>query len=224
MTHVEDPRLVATRLSALDAALKILQEDGIVAVSHGAVSKATGISRSTLYRHWPEVDQLRIDAIKRATRPSKVTPRTNGPLRADLTWLLSFLLVALNETPWGQIAPHVIAAAATNDEARTVINNFMKERIAGVEAVFTAAEARGEVPPGGPTRHLAEMAVAVPYFRRLIAGVPLDHDWLVSHVDRICRLAEAPLSQCRVQKRGVISAGCKSTGLPRADGDQDTPD
>jgi hypothetical protein len=74
-----------------------------------------------------------------------------------------------------------------------VINDFMKERISSVEAILAAAEVRGELPPGVPVRHIVEMAIAVPYFRKLIVGSPLDQDWLDSHVDLICRLAEGPL-------------------------------
>lgn len=192
MKKLEDPRLVATRNLALEAALDILQQEGVLAVTHASVGKATGISRSTLYRHWPEIDRLRNDAFKRAATPSKTAPKTNGPLRTDLTWLLNILMTALNETPWGQIAPQVIAAAATDDEARTLINDFMKDRIANVEAVFAAAEARGELPSGLPIRHLVEIAIAVPYFRKFILGASLDEDWLDSHVELICRLAENP--------------------------------
>lgn len=195
MKKTEDPRLIATRNLALDAALSILQEEGVLAVTHASVSKTTGISRSTLYRHWPEINRLRNDAFKRAATPSKFAPKTDGPLRTDLTWMLGMLMAALNETPWGQIAPQVIAAAATDQEARNVINDFMKERIANVEAVFAAAEARGELPPGEPVRHLVEMAIAVPYFRKLVVGLPLDHNWLDSHVDFICCLAERSRSQ-----------------------------
>ena len=74
-----------------------------------------------------------------------------------------------------------------------MINDFMKERISSVEAILAAAEARGELPPGVPVRDIVEMAIAVPYFRKLIVGSPLDQDWLDSHVDLICRLAEEPL-------------------------------
>jgi len=192
MTKPEDPRLIATRNIVLDAALIILQEEGVLSVTHASISAKTGISRSTLYRHWPKLDQLRNDAFKLASRPPGISPKTNGPLRADLTWLLGILMAALNETPWGQIAPQVIAAAATDQQARSVINDFMKERTASVEAIFAAAEARGELPPGAPVRYLVEMAVAVPYFRKLIAGLPLDHDWLDAHVELICRLAKGP--------------------------------
>ena len=195
MSKSEDPRLTATRTVVLDAALEILQNEGVLAVTHGSISAKTGIARSTLYRHWPKLDQLRNDAFKRAATPPSIAPKTNGPLRADLSWLLGILMAALNETPWGQIAPQVISAAATDQEARSVINDFMSERIATVEAVFAAAEARGELRQGVPVRQLVEIAIAVPYFRKLIAGLPLNHEWLDSHVDRVCRLAEAPVSQ-----------------------------
>ncbi|MDX8385404.1 MAG: TetR/AcrR family transcriptional regulator [Gallionella sp.] len=197
MKKIEDPRLIATRNLALDSALILLQEEGVMAVTHASVSKATGISRSTLYRHWPEIGRLRIDAFKLAATPPKIAPQTNGPLRADLTWRLNILMEVLNEMPWGKIAPQVIAAAATDHEARNVLNDLMKERIASVEAIFAAAEARGEIPPGGPTRHLIEMAISVPYFRKFIDGSPLDQNWLDSHVDLICYLAERPISQKR---------------------------
>lgn len=131
------------------------------------------------------------ETFKRAAKPPEIEPiPPGGPLRADLIWTLNALMVALNETPWGQIAPQIIAAAATDREARSVINELMKERIAGVELIFKAAEGRGELPPGTPVRHIVETAIAVPYFRKLIVGAPLDQQWLESHVDMICRMTQ----------------------------------
>ncbi len=188
----EDPRIIATRNLALDAAQNILQEEGVLAVTHGAVSKATGISRSTLYRHWPRLEAMRNDAFLRAATSPNFAPMTNGPLRTDLGWMMGKLTTALNETPWGHVAPQVIAAAATDKQARAVIEGFMKDRIASLEDVFVAARARGELREGTPVRQLIEMAIAVPYFRKLIAGLPLDQEWLDSHVDLIYRLATLP--------------------------------
>lgn len=201
MNKLEDPRLVATRNQALDAALAILIEEGVLAVTHASVSRATGISRSTLYRHWQEIDRLRNDAFKRAATPSQITPKTNGPLRVDLAWTLGALMTALNETPWGQIAPQVIAAAATNEEIRLVINDLMKERVAHVEAIFAAAVARGELPPDRSVRQIVEMAIAVPYFRKLILGAALDQAWLDAHVEEICGWAEQSMTQTNTSSK-----------------------
>lgn len=192
MNKHEDPRLAATREHALEAALTLLKENGVLAVTHAAVSARTGISRSTLYRHWPKLEKLRNDAFLRAATSLVFAPRTNGPLRTDLTWILSNLLTALNETAWGHVAPQVIAAAATDEQARLVIVDFMRDRIGNVEAVFAAARERGEIGDDVPVRQLIEMAIAVPYFRKLIAGLPLNHEWLDTHVDILCRLAAEP--------------------------------
>ena len=189
MKKSDDPRLIATRGIALDSAIEILLEKGVLGVTHASISAKTGISRSTLYRHWSKIDQLRNDAFKHAASPPVIAPKTNGPLRTDLIWILGILMAALNETPWGRIAPQVIAAASTDEEARTVINGFMTDRIKNVRAVFDAAEKRGELSSDAPIDSLVETAIAVPYFRKFIAGLPLDYDWLERHVEMVCELA-----------------------------------
>ncbi|NKB51615.1 MAG: TetR family transcriptional regulator [Rhizobiaceae bacterium] len=189
MKKNEDPRLIATRTHALDASLQLLQEEGVLAVTHASVSAATGISRSTLYRHWPTLHDLRNSAFLRAATSQVFSPKTNGPLKTDLIWLLGGLVTALNDTPWGQVAPQVVAAAATDSQTRAVINTFMQDRFQYVREAFEAAKSRGEVASDVDVTPLIEMVIAVPYFRKLIAGLPLDHQWLESHVDLICRLA-----------------------------------
>jgi AcrR family transcriptional regulator len=189
MEKSEDHRLVVTRSHSLDAALNLLQEEGVSAVTHAAVSAKTGISRSTLYRHWPKIDELRNAAIARATTGPNNPPRTNGPLKTDLIWILGHLMTALNETPWGKIAPQVIAAAANDEQIRSLMSNWIKDRSADIESVFATAAARGELSENAPIQQMIEMSIAIPYFRKLVAGQPLDHIWLDTHVDLICGLA-----------------------------------
>ncbi len=189
MERLPDPRLDATRTQALDAALTILQEEGALAVTHAAISSRTGISRSTLYRHWPKLDALRNAAFGRAATGPKDEPRTDGPLKADLTWMIGRLVTALNETPWGKIAPQVIAAAATDQQSRDLINRWIADRKGDVESVFTAARVRGELSQGAPVELMVEMAIAVPYFRKLVSGLQLTPEWLEAHVALICHMA-----------------------------------
>lgn len=169
--------------------MSILQDKGVLAVTHAAISGMTGISRSTLYRHWPKVEALRNDAFLTAATVPNPPAVTDGPLRVDLLYLMGKLRSALNESAWGQVAPQVIAVAATDPQAAKVINDFMADRIGNVEAAFTAAKSRGELRDEVVVRPLIEMAIAVPYFRKLIAGLPLDDEWLETHVDLICELA-----------------------------------
>lgn len=192
MDRTQDPRLDATRSHALDAALILLQKEGALAVTHGAISTQTGISRSTLYRHWPKLEGLRNAAFARAASGPENEPRTDGPLRTDLLWMIGKLVTALNETPWGKIAPQVIAAAATDEQSRELLERWIKDRKADVESVFAAALARSELSESAPVEQLVEMAIAIPYFRKLVAGLPLSPEWLDGHVSMICNLAAKP--------------------------------
>ena len=190
MERLPDPRLGATRRQALDAALALLQEDGALAVTHAAISARTGISRSTLYRHWPKLDALRNAAFGRATKSAKKgEPRKDGPLKTDLTWIIGQLVTSLSETPWGKIAPQVIAAAATDQQSRDLMNKWIAYRKVDVASVFTAAHARGELCQNAPVEQLVEMAIAIPYFRLLVAGLQLTPEWLETHVAMICSMA-----------------------------------
>lgn len=189
MADTTDPRLIATRAQALDAALEILQADGALAVTHGSVGKATGISRSTLYRHWPKLEDIRNAAFARAATGPKYQPRTNGPLKIDLIWIIGNLMTALNDTPWGKIAPQVVAMAATEEQARSLMSKWIEDRSGGVVAVFDAAKERGELREDSPVQQLVEMAIAIPYFRKLVSGQQLDHEWLDTHIDMVCSLA-----------------------------------
>jgi len=195
MDRLPDPRLDATRSLALNAALVLLQEEGALAVTHAAISSRTGISRSTLYRHWPKLDALRNAAFGRAATGPDDEPRTNGPLETDLTWIIRKLVTALNETPWGKIAPQLIAAAATDQQSRDLMNKWIADRKGDVESVFTAARARGEISESAPVEQLVEMAIAIPYFRKLVAGLQLTPEWLETHIGMICSMATKPTSE-----------------------------
>ncbi len=167
----------------------LLQENGVLAVTHGAVSAKTGISRSTLYRHWPKLSDLRNAAFARAAKAEVDDRPSDGPLKTDLMWMIGHLTKVLNDTAWGKVAPQIIGMAATEEQTRNLMSAWIDDRSADVAAVFEAANARGELRPDAPLQLLIEMANGMPYFRKLVAGRPLDPEWLESHVDLICSLA-----------------------------------
>lgn len=189
MNKLVDPRLDATQTRALEAALHLLETEGVLAVTHGAINRETGISRSTLYRHWPKLDDLRNAAFARATQSGKSQKPTDGPLRADLEWILGTLVSALNDTPWGKIAPQVIGTAAIDDQTRELLEKWNRDRRANVRSAFDLALERGEINAEAPVEQLIEIAISVPYFRKLMSGKPLDKDWFDAHIDLICNAA-----------------------------------
>ena len=191
MEKLVDPRLDATQTRALEAALHLLETKGVLAVTHGAIHQETGISRSTLYRHWPKLDDLRNSAFARATRGGKSPKPTKGPLRADLEWILGTLVSALNETPWGKIAPQVIGTAAVDAQTRDLLEKWIRDRSGNVRSAFVLGIERGEITAEAPVEQLIEIAMSVPYFRKCMSGQPLDDSWFKEHIDLLCKLAGA---------------------------------
>lgn len=191
MEKLADPRLDATRNRALEVALQLLETKGVLAVTHGSVSRGTGISRSTLYRHWPKLQDLRNATFARATRGGTTPKQTDGPLRADLKWILGTLISALQESPWGKIAPQVIGTAAVDEQTRDLLHQWIQARSENVRTAFDLATERGEIKKDAPIDQLIEIAISVPYFRKCMSGQSLDADWFDRHVDMICELAGA---------------------------------
>jgi AcrR family transcriptional regulator len=77
-----DARVVRTRNDILRAALEVLTEEGLEAVTHHRLAEVAGYSRATIYKHWPTRNALFMDAF--SYRPSGEHHAPTGDLRADL--------------------------------------------------------------------------------------------------------------------------------------------
>ena len=77
-----DARVVRTRSDILRAAVDVLTDEGLDAVTHHRLAEVAGYSRATIYKHWPTRDALFVDAF--TYRPSGAHHVPTGDLRADL--------------------------------------------------------------------------------------------------------------------------------------------
>jgi AcrR family transcriptional regulator len=95
----ENPRTTRVRRIVLDGAAELLIEEGHRAVTPHQVSKATGVARSTIYRHWPDPVSLLLDAIDSVLAPDHAVS-TVGDIHVDLTSALESLRLRLNKRPF----------------------------------------------------------------------------------------------------------------------------
>jgi len=84
-----DPRLVRSRNRLLDAAESLLRTGGIEAVTIDAVTKASRVARTTLYRHFGSSSQLIAATFERLLPQATLPPPDTGPLRERLIGLLT---------------------------------------------------------------------------------------------------------------------------------------
>jgi len=96
----EDPRVAQTRQLVLSAARTLLVEEGQESVTPTRLAELTGISRSTIYRHWNDPIDIVFEATAADTSQSPFTP--TGDPRTDLTGYLEGLRDML-ESPYAKL-------------------------------------------------------------------------------------------------------------------------
>lgn len=101
----------------VNAALELFAERGIDATSMDAIADASGVSKATIYKHWPEKDTLCLEILGHLHGLDEEPPVFNsGDLRADLIAQLNYQPGAHLRQMKERIMPHFIAYSARNRE------------------------------------------------------------------------------------------------------------
>jgi AcrR family transcriptional regulator len=98
----------------LDAAISLFAERGILATSMDAIAETSGVSKATIYKHWPDKDALAMEVLIHIHGLDEEPPAFNsGDYRRDLIARLAYQPgadPALKEKIW----PHLMAYSASN--------------------------------------------------------------------------------------------------------------
>jgi AcrR family transcriptional regulator len=109
------PRSTRAHDNVIQAALSLFAERGLDATSMDAIAEHSGVSKATIYKHWPDKESLALEAMARLHVPdleSLVVP--SGDLRADLIAVLGYQPPLQHSDIKTRIMPHLMAYAARN--------------------------------------------------------------------------------------------------------------
>jgi AcrR family transcriptional regulator len=108
------PRSLSSRAHrlVLDAALKLFAHQGIDASSMDAIAAASGVSKATIYKHWPDKDALCLELLSYLHRLDRPPALKTGDHRADLIAVLSQEPPAEPSKLQRRLMPHFMAHAA----------------------------------------------------------------------------------------------------------------
>ena len=99
----------------LEAALALFGERGIDAASMDAISRKSGVSKATIYKHWHDKDALALEALSLMFGLSEEPPKfDSGELRQDLVDALTYQPAPERQEMKNRMMPHVMAYAARN--------------------------------------------------------------------------------------------------------------
>src|SRR5262245_66689355 len=104
------PRSARAHGQVLDAALALFAEHGIAATSMDAIAEASGVSKATIYNHWPDKDALCLEAMAHLLGQDRPRPAfDSGDVRADMVALLGYEPPQQHSDLRMRIMPHLMA-------------------------------------------------------------------------------------------------------------------
>ena len=98
-----DPRRARSQSKLLDAAASLLVSGGAAAVTVDAVTRMSGVARTTLYRNFPSTDSL-IAAAFRRLLPTPERPPADLPVREQLLHLADTMTQLIQGAPMQQMS------------------------------------------------------------------------------------------------------------------------
>jgi len=166
-----DPRIQRTRDTVLPATMSLLADRGFAGFTMEGVAEATGVSKSTLYRHWPTRLSLLRDALEELNRQPNVELE-GRPARAQVERLLEHLVAALSDSTVGACIPALIEAAEHHREVAEFLHEYSDRRRSTLTAAVRKGMEEGEF-PAHLDPELAALALSGPiFYRRLMTANP----------------------------------------------------
>lgn len=163
------PRSSRAHRAVIEAVIALLGDRGFAGMSVEAVADRAGVSKATIYRHWPSKEALCGEAVACIVVSTAVAG--SGSPRRELRALLLELAGALERSDAGRLLPHLASAAATDPRLAEIWRQSLVEparrRVVGllrraVDAAELAADTDLDL--------AAELLLAPLFYRRLVTG------------------------------------------------------
>lgn len=166
------------RLRVLGAASELVDRLSYDEITIDAVARASGVSKSTLYRHWPSRQILVLEAFTYKTNLLTHVEDT-GDVRRDLHSYLAALTRCLDEGETASTVANLLAEAIRSAKfSRLYRQTLLRERRQGFLAILQQGQRRGQI------RNDADLGVAVDamygaiYHRLVATGEAIDAPFL----------------------------------------------
>ena len=130
-----------TVTTVLTAALELLLSEGGAALTPLRLHQATGVSRSTIYRHWNTPTDILAAVIDVA--PLAERPLSDDPV-ADLHSEVDLLCDRLRDRPVSAVLQALVTMAASDEAAVPLRQRYVDDLVAPFSGVLEASGASGD--------------------------------------------------------------------------------
>ena len=171
-----DQRAERSKAVVLAETYRQLSQSGLANVSIDEISRASGVSKTTIYRHWPSRSALLIDACSRLGGTADV-PDT-GSFRGDLHALLSGLAEQLQTASWSAVVPSIVDAAERDSDVLAMQTGWHSNLMKPFGAVMERAKARGQISADADPQGVIATTVGALFYRRWFSHEAIDDKFL----------------------------------------------
>lgn len=164
------PRSDRARRAILDAALKLLVEDGFDGMSIEAVAARAGVGKATIYRRWSSKRELVAAAL--LSIDDEVRVPDSGSAREDLVALVRDFARVSTSTVLGPMIGRVAGAAVSNPELMEILSTHLiaSRQLIGKTILRRGIE-RGEIRPDADVDLVMDMVAGTAVFTVLFQRI-----------------------------------------------------
>ncbi len=143
------PRSPEAHHKVLRAALDLFCERGIEPTSMDSIARASGVSKATIYNHWPDKEALLLEVVEMIhglNRPPQQFD--SGDLLTDLTWILTRKPPGEFEAQRNRMTASIISYAKLHAKfGKAWRDRAMEPARKSIAKALHHAVGRGELPP-----------------------------------------------------------------------------
>jgi AcrR family transcriptional regulator len=198
----EDERVRRSKQAVLTATFQLLSETGLSGVSIDAVSRRSGVAKTTIYRHWPSRSALVLDACSKL-KPKSEAPDT-GNLKDDVAALAMNIASRLRSARWATVLPSIIDAAERDPELADLHSRLHAEMTTAFRSVVERAQQRDELSRKRPPTEVVAMILGPLFYRRWFSREPLEEGFVKRVVESA--IDGSKPDRPNVKKKGSVGA------------------
>lgn len=161
-----DPRVERTTATVLAAVGRLLRSEGPAAITFGRISRETGVSRTTLYRHWAGPSELLAAAWSRVSPPNEVA--RSDDLEADLVELFLGVRDVVESATMRRSLPALLDAAQDDPVLAELHAGFVRERRQPIVDRLDEARRAGDLAPDVDLHLLVDLLSGPLFYRQLL--------------------------------------------------------
>lgn len=166
--------VLETRRRVIEATDELIDRIGYGSVTIDAVARASGVSKSTIYRHWPSRKTLVLEAFTSVTDESTEVADT-GDAIADLRTYLHKLAFRLNFRGAGPIMTVLISDALNDQEfAKSFRTKVIEARRRAFLQILLRGQHRGQIRTDVDLNSVVDALYGSIHHRLLMTGEPID--------------------------------------------------